>query len=89
MVCMVCFSLAFFDKLSYSKLGHVTHLVVFCFNKQGEVPPDICIRRDQLKLFLPPGDEMQVARSRCEWLLQVKRKHCSVDKIMSAQCVKD
>lgn len=34
-------------------------------------PPDICIRTDQLNLFLPPG---QVAESRCEWLLKVKKR---------------
>ena len=86
---MVCFSLAFLDKLSYIKLEHVTVLVVFCFNKQGDVPPDICIRRDQLNRFLPPGDETQVAGSKCERLLQVKSQQRSVDKSQSAQYVVD
>lgn len=67
-----------FDKLSISKLGHVSILVTICFEQTEWQPPphphhhpNICIRTDQLDLVVPPGE---VAESRCEWLLEVKKR---------------
>lgn len=67
-------------------------LLVSVSNNQRDISPDICIGRDQLNHFLPPGDEAQCCgcwspgvNDHCKWkwstALQRGARLCSTAKV--------